>query len=67
MQKTTIAIEGMTCSHCVNAVTQALEGLDGVSTVKVSLEDNNAVVEYDEAAVTLEAIKAAIVEEGYKV
>lgn len=65
--KTIINVEGMSCSHCVNAVTKAVESLDGVSEVQVSLEAKNATVDYDSDKVTLEAIKAAIEEEGYDV
>ena len=33
----TIKIKGMTCNHCVMAVTKALEKIDGVKNVKVDL------------------------------
>ena len=38
-------VEGMHCEKCVARVTEALEGVDGVTTVAVSLEDNAATVE----------------------
>ncbi len=38
-------VEGMMCEHCVAHVTKALEGVPGVSSVKVSLADKDAVVE----------------------
>ena len=41
----TIAIEGMHCQHCVGAVKEALAAVAGVTSVVVSLENNNAVVE----------------------
>jgi copper chaperone CopZ len=56
----------MTCEHCVKHVAQALEGISGVASAKVSLKDNQAEVEHDDS-VTLEAMKAAVVEEGYEV
>ena len=34
---TIIQIKGMSCSHCVMAVTKALGGIDGVQNVKVDL------------------------------
>ena len=36
--KKKILIEGMRCEHCVGHVKEALEGLDGVTSVEVSLE-----------------------------
>ena len=34
-----ITVKGMTCGHCVAAVTKALEELPGVSQVQVNLAD----------------------------
>lgn len=34
----TIKVQGMSCAHCVRAVKQALEQIDGISNVAVSLE-----------------------------
>ncbi len=67
MEKTIINIEGMSCSHCVNAVKKAVENLDGVSAVQVNLEAKNATVDYNSDKIALEAIKEAIEEEGYDV
>ena len=61
-----ILIEGMMCGHCVNHVTKALEGLEGVSAVEVSLDDNKASIQAD-GSVADEAIKDAIAEAGYEV
>jgi copper chaperone len=33
----TYRVEGMTCGHCVSAVIEEIEALDGVSTVTVDL------------------------------
>ena len=37
MATTTYPVSGMTCEHCVRAVTSELRGLDGVSEVGVDL------------------------------
>ena len=37
MTTATYAVTGMTCEHCVHAVTQELSALNGVSEVNVSL------------------------------
>ena len=60
-------VEGMSCNHCVNAVKTAVEAIDGVSSVEVSLENNTASVEFDPAKTTVDEIKFAIGEEGYGV
>lgn len=62
----TYRIEGMTCDHCVRAVTQAIEALDGVERALVSLPDK-AVVTLDPEKVTDEQIRKAVEEEGYRV
>jgi copper chaperone len=67
MEKTIINVEGMSCQHCVKAVTNALEALPGVSSVTVELEAKTAAVEYDPSLVTLEKMKNEIEEQGYSV
>ncbi|MDO4294203.1 MAG: heavy metal translocating P-type ATPase [Eubacteriales bacterium] len=62
--KKTIKIEGMMCQHCVKAVTKALEAVEGVSSVSVSLEDKQAVVE---GTAEDEALRAAVTDAGYEV
>ncbi len=66
MQRTeTIPVYGMMCSHCVKAVTMALEDAEGVANTSVSLEESTATVTFDDDLASLEKIKEAIVEEGY--
>ena len=38
----TITIKGMSCNHCVMAVTKALSAVDGISNVKVDLKSGEA-------------------------
>ena len=66
IMKKTIKIEGMMCMHCVKAATKALEAVEGVTAVAVSLEEKQAVVEIADS-VTEDALIAAITEEGFKV
>ena len=63
MKETTIAVEGMSCGHCVAAVKGALQGMDGVEVREVKV--GSATVDYDPQAVTPEQIAAAIESEGY--
>jgi len=62
----TLKIEGMMCMHCVKAATKALEAVEGVTAVKVSLDDKQAVVACADS-VTEKALTAAIEAEGFKV
>ena len=65
MTTTTLKVAGMTCGHCVNAVTQALEQVAGVERAEVDLKAGRAVVEYDEQSTDPRALAAAIMDEGY--
>lgn len=60
-----IFVEGMTCEHCVRAVTKALEGVSGVTSAKVDLAMDRAVIEGD--VVSLAAIEKAVTNAGYHV
>ena len=66
MREETFTIEGMSCQMCVKHVTKALQGVEGVKAVKVSLEDENAQVTYDPAAAGVAAFKAAVSDAGYE-
>lgn len=63
--KKTMKIEGMMCPHCQNAVTKALNGLDGV-TATVSLEDKAAYITTD-GTTSDDAMKQVVIDGGYKV
>jgi len=68
MQQTvTIPVYGMMCGHCVKAVTMALQDVAGVSNTQVSLENSCATVTFDDTAVALDTLHAAIIEEGYSI
>jgi copper ion binding protein len=64
IMKTTLKISGMSCQHCVQHVTEALQSVAGVSSAKVSLKKEEADVKYD-APATLDAMFAAVQEAGY--
>ncbi len=66
MEKTAeIPVLGMSCEHCVKAVTNALSSNSAVRDVKVSLENKNVRVVYDDEITSLTDIEAIIIEEGY--
>jgi len=62
---TTITIKGMSCQHCVNAVTKALSGIDGVQDVQVSLEKGQATFT-ETRPVDPEVIRDAVTKAGYE-
>lgn len=57
-------VEGMTCGHCVRAITRAVQALDPAAQVAVDLETKSVAVEADLPA---ERVAAAIAAEGYTV
>ena len=63
MSNVTLSITGMSCGHCVAAVTKALKSVDGVSAEEVRI--GSARVAYDEAKVSPAQIAQAVTEEGY--
>lgn len=64
MDTITLRVEGMSCGHCVRAVTGALEAVPGVRGARVDLEAGRAEVEHDGA--DPEALVAAVMDEGYE-
>lgn len=67
MEKVTLNVEGMSCGHCVKAVEGSVGELNGVSSVKVNLENKTVDVEYNENEVKLDLIKETIDDQGYDV
>jgi copper chaperone len=57
-------VQGMSCGHCVKAITQALQAKDPAASVRVDLGTKEVGVE---SALTVEQVIAAISEEGYEV
>jgi len=66
MENITLNVEGMSCEHCVKAVTKAVGGFAGTKNVKVDLKAGTASFEFDSSKTGLNEIKAAIEEEGFK-
>jgi len=63
----TLNVEGMSCSHCENAVKKSVGGLNGVKSVTVDLKGKKVTVEYDPDKVTIGIIKDTIEDQGYDV
>ncbi|MBK9715192.1 MAG: heavy-metal-associated domain-containing protein [Kouleothrix sp.] len=57
-------VPGISCQHCVNAITREVAAVPGVARVQVALESKTVTVEHGEQVPTA-AIVAAINEAGY--
>lgn len=64
MAKQTFTIPNISCGHCVAAIQNELQELDGVLKVKGDSHGKTATVEWDEPA-TESQIKSKLLEIGY--
>lgn len=64
MANQTYTVTGMTCQHCVNAVTEEVQAIDGVTEVQVALETGTLTVS-SSTPVDDAAVAAAVDEAGY--
>jgi len=65
MKKVIVKIGGMGCERCKNTIEEYLNNQDGINA-KVSLENENATIEYDEEKVNIEDIKQYIEDTDYE-
>ena len=63
MEKLELAIEGMSCGHCVAAVSEALNELPGVNVDAVRI--GSAEVTYEPAQISPDEIVLAVEDAGY--
>lgn len=66
MEQTTVEVAGMACDGCEANVTDALEALEGVSSVTANHEADEVRVEHDAATVDEATIANAIDDAGYE-
>lgn len=59
-----LQVKGMSCQHCVKAVTKAIQSLDADATVSVTLPQGLVTVQ---TTLPREATAQAITDEGYEV
>ncbi|MFI8397027.1 copper resistance protein CopZ [Pseudomonas sp. Choline-02u-1] len=57
-------VQGMSCGHCVKAITQAVQAMDPAASVRVDLAAREVGVE---SALSADQVIEAIREEGYEV
>ena len=64
MNQLVLSVPGITCGHCVNAITSSVGSVPGVSTVDVDLATKTVTVT---GTVDPVAVRSAIAEAGYAV
>jgi P-type Cu+ transporter len=62
-----IPVQGMDCADCVQHVRHAIGALPGVSSVEVYLASERATVQLDPSQVSIDAIRKAVSDAGYRV
>ena len=67
MRTVVLSVPDISCEHCERTVTQALGRTAGVRHVEVDIPAKQVRVSYDEGAVDLERLKAALQAEDYPV
>jgi copper chaperone len=66
MTKESLKVEGMTCQHCVQTITDALAKIAGTNKVAVDLDKKEVQVDYNEEKTNLQQISDKIVEVGFE-
>ena len=64
MPTTSYVVTGMTCDHCVHAVTEEVSGLDGVEDVAVDLTSGRLTLT-SASEIPYARVAAAVDEAGY--
>ena len=62
----TIAIEGMTCMSCVATITEMMLSQQGVISIIVSLEENNAIIDFDSFKTNVTDLCTTIEDMGFE-
>ena len=65
METATYTVAGMSCDHCVNAVTAELSAIDGVTDVNVDLDTGRVTVTSNDP-LDRGSVAAAVDEAGYQ-
>lgn len=67
MARVTLNVPDISCEHCERTITQALTPVDGVRAVRVDIPAKRVEVDYDDASVDVNKMKAVLQEEDYPV
>lgn len=66
LSQETLTITGMHCSGCSDRVSKVLNELQGVHSADVSLEEEQAIIQFDEDQTGIDQMKKAIEKAGYQ-
>ncbi len=64
---TTLNVPDISCGHCKESIEGAVGALAGIDKVEVHIDARTVDVNFDDAAVDMDAIIAAIENQGYEV
>ncbi len=67
MQTAILNISGMTCMGCVSSIEKVLAEIAGASDSDVSLEKQQAIIQYDPEKTDINQLKEAIVGAGFEI
>jgi copper chaperone CopZ len=67
MSKVVLDVPEISCEHCSQAITNALQPQAGVKLVKVDVPTQKVHLEFDEQTISLEKVKEILAEEEYPV
>ncbi len=67
MSKVVLDVPEISCEHCSQAITKALEPQTGVKAIRVDVPTQKVHLEFDESKITLDRVKEILAEEEYPV
>jgi len=67
MATTVLNVPDISCEHCERTITNALQPVEGVQSVRVDIPGRQVHVDYDDAQVKVEKMKEILQEEEYPV
>lgn len=67
MTTTTLNVPDISCDHCKTSIEGAVGELAGIGKVEVHIDTKTVELAYDDNSLSMDAIVAAIEEQGYEV
>ncbi len=67
MSKVVLDVPEISCEHCAQAITRALQPQQGVQRVRVDVPARKVHLEFDESKISLDRVKEILAEEEYPV
>ena len=62
-----LEVPSVSCSHCKAAIEGAVGAVDGVRRVIVDVGEKTVTIDFDADQVSLDALEAVVLDEGYEV